>query len=125
MCGRVLGNNGSKEETVVGFPLLQGDRDLRDTLEPNGLNDEGLEEWWLGAHRQWEATVEANLPIQSLREGPDSCGLDSSAITLLITAGLVEEDLRFGQLFESMQDESMSSPPSVWLFQAWWFDETG
>jgi hypothetical protein len=122
---QVVETFGTHEETYERFPFLQGYRDLLATLEPNGLNDDLLDGWWQGSLRQWEATVESNLPIQALRDGSNGNGLDSEVITLLITAGLVEEDLRFGQLFESMQDGPMSRRPSVGLLQAWWCDETG
>lgn len=45
----------------------------------------------------WESSAATHLPLRALRQ---SCALDGLAMTLMFTAGLVEEDVRFGQLFE-------------------------
>jgi len=44
-------------------------------------------------------------------------------MTLLLGVGLIEEDARFGLLFESMQGTPGQQRPTVNLFNAWWGDE--
>lgn len=119
---QVVETFGTHEEVFEQFPFLQGYDNELATLEPNGLNGEELDEWWQNALRKWESPVTENLPLRSLRDG---CGLDGETITLLMCIGLIEEDSRFGRLFESMQDGPTPRRPTVGLLQAWWRDEDG
>src|SRR4051812_44142946 len=48
----------------------------------------------------WEAEGGEQLPLSALRK---ATSLDPSALTLLFGVGLIEEDARFGLLFEAMQ----------------------
>ncbi|MBO0782784.1 MAG: AAA family ATPase, partial [Ktedonobacteraceae bacterium] len=81
-----------------------------------GLASENLEQWWWEALRDWEAVVPGHLPLCALRE---AAGLDHAATTLLLCIGLIEEDARFGQLFEAMQNTPGQHRPTVGLLNAW------
>lgn len=50
-------------------------------------------------------------------------GLDEGASTLLMVAGLIEEDARFGPLFEALQNAPGQHRPTVALLTALWRDE--
>ncbi len=64
----------------------------------------------------WEAGAPGHLPLRALRE---RCGLDGLAMTLLFTAGLVEEDVRFGQLFEALNQLPGEWRPTFGLLATW------
>src|SRR5258708_3303829 len=46
-------------------------------------------------------------------------------MTLLIGIGLIEEDVRFGQVFEVMQGMPGQHRPALCLINAWWQEEDG
>lgn len=119
---QVVETLGTHQETFEQFPFLIGYNEELAAIEPNGLDGEELDEWWRKALLEWEAQIETNLPIRSLR---DACGLDDEAIKILICAGLIEEDSRFGLLFEAIQDAPLQRRPTIGLLQAWWRDEDG
>ena len=50
-------------------------------------------------------------------------GLDEGASTLLMVTGLIEEDARFGPLFEALQNAPGQHRPTVALLTALWRDE--
>jgi hypothetical protein len=55
--------------------------------------------WWARAIAAWEATVAEFLPARALRS---AIGAAHEDILLVFVAGLIEEDARFGSLFELM-----------------------
>ena len=119
---QVVETLGTHEETFAQFPFLAGyDGELAE-CEPNDLTDDEAEQWWHQALRKWESSVSDHLPLRALR---DECGIDDSALTVLMCAGLIEEDVRFGSLFEAVQDTPGQQRPTVGLLQAWWRDEEG
>lgn len=69
----------------------------------------------------WESTADGHLPLRALR---DSCGLDGLAMTLLFTAGLVEEDVRFGRLFEVLNQLPGEWRPTFGLLATWTGDSS-
>jgi hypothetical protein len=110
-----LESSDSPEGAFARFPFLV---QYNNELAANGLAgvDAGravaLWTTWLG---QWEATVPGHLPLRALR----SCGIDREAAGLLLAAGLVEEDARFGQLFESLQGGPGHTRPTMALVASW------
>lgn len=62
---------------------------------------------------------DTHLPLVSLRR---AYGLDQQAITLLLVTGLIEEDVRFGQLFAAF-NTSGAQRPTLGLLTAWWRDD--
>ena len=69
---------------------------------------------WQHAVQQWAARSEERLPLQAWTR----LGLDALHLELLLAVGLVEEDPRFGDLFEAAQGQSRR--PCLALLQAWW-----
>jgi ATPase family associated with various cellular activities (AAA) len=87
------------------------------------LDVAGLEEgagWWTRVH-EWERGAQNHLPLRALRIAYE---LDPVTLTLLFTVGLVDEDARFGQLFEAMNGVAGESRPTLGLLAAWTDDET-
>jgi hypothetical protein len=117
---------GSLESALAQFPFLAG---YRSELAGRGLagmsaEDAGL--WWSEALSAWEEGTSQHLPLRALRE---AVGLDPAALTLLLTLGLVEEDARFGFLFQSLQESFQGSTaqprPTQGLLQSWFGSESG
>jgi len=75
---------------------------------------------WRQLVASWEALIPGHLPLRALRR---SCGLDGLALTLLFTAGLVEEDIRFGPVFEALGGVSGEQRPTIGLMSSWSSDE--
>jgi hypothetical protein len=111
---------GSHEAAYEQFPFLEG---YGEELEGYGVlaslaaADDAGEIWWEEAIHAWEEETEAHLPLRALRE---AAALDHEALTLLMCAGLIEEDARFGQLFEAMQATPGQHRPNYGLLNAWW-----
>lgn len=68
---------------------------------------------WEEKVAEWESRSTAHLPLRALREA----GLGPLDLALLLAAGLIEEDPRFGQIFEPSGRERR---PSFGLLLAWW-----
>jgi ATP-dependent 26S proteasome regulatory subunit len=113
---------GDREEAFEQFPFLRGYADELAEFEPADMTELAAEEWWRDALRHWEAEAKGNLPIRSLREAYE---LDDDAITMLMCAGIIEEDARFCALFEAVQGAPAQRRPTVGLLQTWWSDEEG
>jgi hypothetical protein len=75
---------------------------------------------WTRAVRSWERGVPGHLPLRALREAG---GIDSTAIGLLFAIGLVEEDPRFGLVFDALQGNAGRHRPTVGLLTGWWAEE--
>lgn len=119
---QVVETLGAHDETFAQYPFLLGyDGELAE-CEPNDLDDNEAARWWHQSLRKWESSISDHLPLRALR---DECGLDDRALTMLMCAGLIEEDVRFGSLFEAMQNTPGQQRPTVGLLQAWWRDEDG
>ena len=107
---------GSPEAVFEAFPFLEG---YHAELAARGLGDRtGLAagEWWRQAVRGWEADGGQHLPIRALR---DTLCLDHAGLLLLMLAGLVEEDPRFGLVFDVLQGHTGQLRPSLGLVQTW------
>jgi ATPase family associated with various cellular activities (AAA) len=107
---------GSVERALEYFPFLAG---YWAELSARGLDGSALPEAhvrWSSGVRDWEATTAGHLPLRALRE---ATGLDDAALTLVLAVGLVEEDARFGLLFEAMHGVSGQRRPTVGVLTAW------
>lgn len=81
------------------FPFLEGyERELA-RRETARLTPHEAAEWWHGAVARWEVAFPGFLPVRTMG---DAAGLERDAIRLLFAAGLVEEDARFGLVFEAL-----------------------
>lgn len=94
------------ELTVFGIDLFVADNTKR----------------WQRLLRDLESQTTDHLPLRSLRE---SACLDHSGVTLFMATGLIEEDARFGLLFEAMQCAAQRRPTAGLLADWWRSDETG
>ena len=74
-----------------------------------------VDRWWELVHA-WEPDASIHLPLRALR---DAYALDPTAMTLLFTAGLVDEDVRFGALFEALTRLQGEPRPTVGLLSTW------
>ena len=111
---------GSSEAAFKEFPFLIG---YNNELADGGLagvhSTEALS-WWLESLQAWEEKASDHLPLDALRKAG---GLDHSAIILLMTIGLIEEDLRFGLVFETMQGSPGQHRATPSLLNTWGRDE--
>lgn len=94
------------------FPFLAGYHTMLHTIVPGDIANEAQNKWWETYILQWEAQAAAttedivqpqeplHLPLKALRE---EMGLSLTEVLLLVAAGLVEEDIRFGTLFSALQ----------------------
>jgi hypothetical protein len=108
---------GSRETAFQQFPFLAGYNDELAARGLGALSPEISTHWWTEAIDQWERNIAQHLPLRGLREG---AGLDHETLMLLAGIGLVEEDLRFGSLFDILQGTPSHQRPTVGLLEAWW-----
>jgi hypothetical protein len=102
----------SAEALLEQFPFLAG------YLDELPVPAERGPAFWPDALAAFEAGATGHLPLRALR---DAAGLDHDAIALVLAVGLIEEDARFGAVFEAMQDAG-ASRPTLGLLTAWWRD---
>ena len=69
---------------------------------------------WRAALARWEEAAPQRLPLCALL----GAGLSRVGLELLLAAGIVEEDPRFGQVFERAQGRERR--PTLGLLLAWW-----
>jgi hypothetical protein len=119
---QVVQSLGTYESTFEQYPFLIGYNDELAEFEPDNLADEDFLNWWQEAIDEWESETKTHLPLRAMHE---ACGLDQRAILLLLTIGLIEEDSRFGLLFESLHGMAAQHRPTIGLMSAWWRDDFG
>ncbi len=106
----------SFESALDRFPFLAGyNNELAQRL--TGLSAHEAFARWRAALAAWEANATAHLPLRELRE---LLGLDAAAAMCLLTAGLGEEDARFGLLFEALQGSPGQRRPTAALLRRCW-----
>jgi len=110
----------SPESAFERFPFLAGYHNELAQTGLAGANSLDAFSWWLDALRDWEAKAKQHLPLRALRE---AAHLDHSTLTALITVGLIEEDVRFGAVFEELQGTPGQHRPAISLLSGWWRDE--
>jgi hypothetical protein len=101
------------------FPFLGGYNDELASYGLTGLTVDEACAHWQSALESWEAASPRPLPITELRR---VAGLTYHELTLLIAAGLLEEDTRFGNLFSAMQGLPEQPRPTMALLANWWSD---
>jgi hypothetical protein len=104
------------------FPFLGGYNDELAAFGLSGLTIDEACAGWQAATEAWEQAAPRPLPISALRQ---AAGLDYRAISLLVAAGLVEEDARFGALFAAIQHLPDQPRPTLTLLSAWWSEDDG
>lgn len=102
-----------------GLGFLAGyyrELDAAGFTEPGPAEDER----WSRYLAAWEGRVDGHLPIRALGR---AFGLTPLALTLLFTAGLVDEDARFGALFEALSGLPGEPRPTTGLLSTWSDDD--
>jgi hypothetical protein len=111
---------GSFDTAFAQFPFLAG---YNNELAERGLAGKSVSEacdWWSNSLNQWELSAEHHLPLRALC---DSAGLDEATLAVLMTIGLVEEDARFGFMFEYLQGITGQPRPTQGLLHSWFGPE--
>jgi hypothetical protein len=111
---------GSFDAAFSQFPFLAG---YNNELAERGLVGKSVGEacaWWTAALAEWESAVQYHLPLRALCE---AAGLDQTTLALLMTIGLVEEDARFGFMFEYLQGITNQPRPTQGLLHSWFSPE--
>lgn len=104
---------------------LQAHPFLADYIEElhlrSGAKDALARRWWKLVCDWEKAAVKRgmHLPLVALRDA----GLSALELELLLAVGLVEEDPRFGNVFEAAQRNERR--PTFGLLMAWWRDDEG
>lgn len=113
-CRGFAEESGSEPDSLFeSFPFLKQEY-LADVLSqlPEPMSWADVARWWPEALRSWEENCAVHLPLRSLRE---QAALSFDQLMALLIACLVEEDGRFGPLFDSMQSERMGRPTAPLL----------
>ena len=111
---------GSPQAAYEHYPFLMG---YADELAAHGIEDctdgEALARWQ-NALGIWEKAIPGHLPLRALC---DATAMDYATVTLLLCVGLIEEDARFGLLFEALQMAPGQHRPTVGLLNTWWREQ--
>jgi hypothetical protein len=100
------------DDLFARFPFLGGYAAALERYRPAGLDAAAEAEWWDGRLAWWEAESAGRLPLRDLAAALD---LGAAELRVLIAAGLVEEDIRFGALFAALQEPLAARRPCVGL----------
>ena len=111
---------GSAEAAFKEFPFLVGYNNELADGGLAGVNSGEAVSFWLESLREFEKKATEHLPIDGLRR---AAGLDHSAMILLTVIGLIEEDLRFGIVFETMQGTPGQHRVTPGLLNGWGREE--
>jgi hypothetical protein len=94
--------------------------EYRDEMQARTGASESLGDTWWRLVRDWEREAtrrRTHLPLTALRDA----GLNPLELELLVAVGLMEEDPRFGGVFEHAQRDERR--PTFGLLMAWWRDD--
>jgi hypothetical protein len=110
----------SWDEVFKQYPFLVGY--FREVAEGGveGMSLDAAAEFWQQKVTGTEAG--AHLPLHALGA---AYGLDYDTLLMLLCVGLVEEDVRFGAMFERMQVGAGHHRPTVGLLNELWQDSVG
>ena len=103
---------GSAEALCQQFPFV--DAYVRELVLGSGgrLPPAQVPRWWRAAISAWEAEAATFLPIRAVRE---TAGLDHEEMAIVFAVGLLEEDVRFGALFEALHAVDPHRRPTAGL----------
>jgi ATPase family associated with various cellular activities (AAA) len=113
---QVFQSLGSSRVACEQFPFLAGYCAELNARGMKELDDNPAARWCDGV-ATWENGVAGHLPLRALCA---TNALDYPAMTLLLSIGLIEEDARFGSVFEAFQATPGQRRPTVGLVNAWW-----
>lgn len=92
------------------FPFLAIYRNILRSQLPDEMPLSAQGAWWDRQIAAFEVRTTAHLPLRSLMDG---AVLSMSEVRLLVAAGLVEEDIRFGALFAALQEPLVARRPCI------------
>lgn len=107
-----LSGQGEPASILDAFPFLAEYRSALAVQEPVDLAPDERPDWWDARLAHWEHEARENLPLRRLA---DVIGLSAFEVRLLVAAGLVEEDIRFGALFAGLQEPLQARRPCIGL----------
>ncbi|HEY3500583.1 MAG TPA: ATP-binding protein [Polyangiaceae bacterium] len=113
--GRAL---GSHEGLLEQFPFLSGYLDELDEL--GALPADGSPIDWATTLGVFQQSLGSHLPLRAFVAQAE---LDFPAVMLWLASGLLEEDGRFGGLFEALQPGLAQQRPTPSLLQSFWSQE--
>ncbi len=120
---RAADDSRSPEQVLFEqFPFLEGYNDELATFGLSGLTIEQACAGWQAATEAWEQAAPRPMPLSELGR---VTGLGYRAFSLLMAAGLLEEDTRFGALFSALQNLPDQPRPTLTLLSDWWSDGEG
>ncbi|HZE79593.1 MAG TPA: ATP-binding protein [Candidatus Polarisedimenticolia bacterium] len=111
---------GSFEAAFAQFPFLAGYNNELAERGLAGMSAGDACSWWTSSLDEWELAIEPPLPLRELCE---AAGLDQTSMAILLTIGLVEEDARFGFMFEYLQGIIGQPRPTQGLLHSWFGPE--
>ena len=114
--GNLTRSLGSFEEVFKTFPFLTAYSDQIAARGAAGLPVATAADWWHQSLETWENGSDVHLPLRALRIGSH---LDRTAFTMFLSVGLVEEESRFGDVFESIQASAGQRRPTYALLNSW------
>lgn len=95
------------------YPFLAAYRQMLAAHQPADLDGADTWRWWEAQAAAWLAADEARtVPLGLIARGLDLAQPD---LRVLLAAGLVEEDIRFGALFAALQEPLTARRPCVGL----------
>jgi hypothetical protein len=103
------------------FSFLTGYQNALSAYLPADLSVTEESAWWDAQIMRWEAKTRDHLPLRALIE---DAGLSIADLRILIAAGIVEEDIRFGALFASLQEPLVARRPCMGVL-GWLMSEPG
>ena len=110
--GAASSGSAGLEGVLRRYPFLGGYYEEMRPLLPEGLGWDETLAWWESEMLDWEASAGLHLPLAALAE---AAGAGFAGRLALLTAGLVEEDPRFGALFAELQAPLAERRPCVEL----------
>ena len=123
LLGQVAQSFETQEALFEQFPFLIAYHDALMSYGVGEQEQDEAEQWWQDAVQHWEHDItDTHLPLLTLRHTSE---LDYTALVLLLSIGLSEEDARFGTLFEAVHGVVGQHRPTLGLLNAWWRDPAG
>lgn len=107
---------GNMSAVLDRFPFLAGYTNELAAFGLEGVNLDDAPALWQRQATDWEQGEPAFLPMRGLAA---QAGLDWGDQVVLAGAGLIEEDLRFGAVFDALHGANGDQRPSASLLAPW------
>ena len=116
-----LSRGDGRTDLMERFPFLASYRDLLRAHQPDLMPPQEQIAWWQAQADEWQAQVDGHLPLRALAQ---MLNLHETALQLVMLAGLVEEDIRFGAVFATLQHPLAARRPCLGLL-GWLLSDPG